>query len=51
MLVVNPDTVVDATKDAGVAMVRAFNFVNAQDGPAKALSFITDVSGDLWILL
>ena len=49
VLVVTPDSVVDATKDAGVAMVRAFNFVNAQDGPAKALSFITDVSGALYV--
>lgn len=44
VLVVNAENEVDPMADAGVAMLRAFNYILAKDGAAKALSFLTDVS-------
>ncbi len=41
MLVVSQDA--DARSDAGVALLRAFNYINENVSPVKALSFITDV--------
>ncbi len=43
MFVVNDDDSVDGTQDAGVAMLRAFNYIRKKENPVKALSFITDV--------
>jgi hypothetical protein len=34
----------DDSYDAGVAMIRAFNYIKDQEGAAKGMSFITDVS-------
>lgn len=43
VFVVNQDESVDGNTDAGVAMLRAFNFISQRDGPVKALSFLTDI--------
>ena len=51
MFVVNKDPEVDATTDAGVALLRAFSYINKQHSPTKALSFITDVSMEYYFLL
>ena len=50
VFVVNKDENVDGNTDAGVALVRAFNYIMKQHGAAKALSFLTDVSKD-WLSL
>ncbi|XP_077554205.1 UDP-glucose-glycoprotein glucosyltransferase isoform X3 [Haemaphysalis longicornis] len=40
---VNPDMSVTGNKDAGVAMLNAFNFISQNTVPYDGLSFITDV--------
>lgn len=49
MMVVDGNTSVTGTDDAGVAFARTFDFIKADQSPAKALSFITDVS--IWLSL
>jgi UDP-glucose:glycoprotein glucosyltransferase len=44
VFVVNKDEVVDGSKDVGVALLRAFNYIAKRDSAVKALSFLTDVS-------
>ena len=44
VLVVDGNMSVTGRDDAGVAFARAFDFIKADQSPAKALSFITDVS-------
>ena len=48
MFVVNSDPDVDGTQDAGVALLRAFNFVKAKLNIAQALSFLTDVGRSMY---
>ncbi|KAK7090839.1 UDP-glucose:glycoprotein glucosyltransferase 1-like isoform X2 [Littorina saxatilis] len=43
ILAVNTDLSVTGMDDAGVAFARTFDFIKADQSPAKALSFITDV--------
>ncbi len=43
VFVVSSDEESDAKSDAGVAMSRAFKYLTDNEGPVKALSFITDV--------
>ena len=43
VFVVNADEKVDGNLDAGVALLRAFNYIAKHDNPVKALSFLTDV--------
>ena len=38
-----PDSKVNGYADAGVALLRAYDFVSQDKGPGKGLSFITDV--------
>jgi len=42
-MVVNSSSEVDGMHDAGVALMRAFNYVIKQENPVKALSFLTDI--------
>ena len=44
VLVVDGNMSVTGRDDAGVAFARTFDFIKADQSPAKALSFITDVS-------
>ena len=44
MFVVNTDKQVTGLQDAGVAILRAFNYIRKKQTASKALSFITDVS-------
>ena len=44
LLLVNDKENVDATKDAGVALWRAFQYIKKEDSAFRGLSFITDVS-------
>jgi len=44
VLVVDGNMSVTGRDDAGVAFARVFDFIKADQSPAKALSFITDVS-------
>ena len=48
VLVVDQDAT-DGMK--GVALFRAFNYIGEKHTPAKALSFITDVSKDILVFL
>ena len=50
VLVVDQDAM-DGMNDAGVALFRAFNYIGEKHTPAKALSFITDVSKDILVFL
>ena len=43
VFVVNKEREVEGMKDAGVAMVRAFNFIKQDKSAADGLSFFTDV--------
>ena len=44
VFIVNDDDDVDGADDAGVAMVRAFNFALMEDDGAKAMDLITRVN-------
>jgi len=43
VFVVNNSEKVDGHSDAGVALLRAFNYITKTESAAKALSFLTDV--------
>ena len=47
VLVVDQDAT-DGMNDPGVAMFRAFNYIRENHTPVKALSFITDVSKEIF---
>ena len=51
VFVVNSDPEVDGLADPGVAILRAFNYIRKNDNAVKALSFITDVSTILNLLV
>ena len=44
----NPDPEADGRSDAGVALVRAYDFVAKDKDAGKGLSFVTDVSLSLY---
>ena len=50
VLVVDQDAT-DGMNDAGVALFREFNYIGEKHTPAKALSFITNVSKDILVFL
>ena len=47
MFIVNSDPNVDGLADAGVAILRAFNYIRKNENSVKALSFVTDVSWNM----